>query len=96
MAQRETMTSRERLRKALNHQEPDRVPIDLGGNQTGIHKFAYQKLIAHLGIQDEVRIMDAVQQLEMGTDGANFSEMGTDGNAEMGTDGANFSGGNGD
>jgi uroporphyrinogen decarboxylase len=57
------MTSRERLLTALNHQEPDRVPIDLGGNQTGIHKFAYKALIDHLGIDDEVRIMDAVQQL---------------------------------
>ncbi len=57
------MTSRERILKALNHQIPDRVPIDLGGNQTGIHKFAYQELIRHLGIPDEVTIMDAVQQL---------------------------------
>ncbi len=60
---KETMTSRERLLAALNHQEPDRVPIDLGGNQTGIHKFAYQALIKHLGINDDVVIMDAVQQL---------------------------------
>jgi uroporphyrinogen decarboxylase len=60
---KETMTSRERLLTALNHQEPDRVPIDLGGNQTGIHKFAYQALIKHLGIDDEINIMDAVQQL---------------------------------
>ena len=57
------MTSRERLLVALNHQEPDRVPIDLGGNQTGIHKFAYEALIKHLGIDDEIVIMDAVQQL---------------------------------
>jgi uroporphyrinogen decarboxylase len=35
----------------------------LGGNQTGIHKFAYQALIEHLGIDDEVKIIDAVQQL---------------------------------
>jgi uroporphyrinogen decarboxylase len=60
---KETMTSRQRLLAALNHQEPDRVPIDLGGNQTGIHKFAYQALLEHLGIADEVTIMDAVQQL---------------------------------
>jgi len=39
------------------------VPIDLGGNQTGIHKNAYLALIRHLGIRDELRIMDAVQQL---------------------------------
>jgi uroporphyrinogen decarboxylase len=60
---RETMTSRERLLKALNHEEPDRIPIDLGGNQTGIHKFAYQALIDHLGIADDFDIMDPVQQL---------------------------------
>ena len=57
------MTPRERVLKALNHEEPDRVPIDLGGNQTGIHKSAYRALLDHLGIRDEVTIMDAVQQL---------------------------------
>jgi len=60
---KETMTSRERMLRALNHQIPDRVPIDLGGNQTGIHKFAYQALLKHLGIRDELVLMDAVQQL---------------------------------
>ena len=59
----ETLTSRERLLRALDHQQPDRVPIDLGGNQTGIHKLAYQALLEHLQIEDELRIMDAVQQL---------------------------------
>ena len=63
MPKKETMTPRERVNKALNHQIPDRVPIDLGGNQTGIHKNAYRSLIQHLGIADEIRITDAVQQL---------------------------------
>jgi len=57
------MTSRERVLKALNHEKPDRVPIDLGGNQTGIHRVAYRELLDHLGIRDEVAIMDPVQQL---------------------------------
>ncbi|MFN8005977.1 MAG: uroporphyrinogen decarboxylase family protein [Terriglobia bacterium] len=57
------MTSRERLLLALEHRIPDRVPIDLGGNQTGIHKFAYLKLIQHLGLKEELSIMDLVQQL---------------------------------
>ncbi len=57
------MTSRQRLLAALNHEQPDRVPIDLGGNQTGIHRLAYQALLDHLGIQDEPVIMDPVQQL---------------------------------
>jgi uroporphyrinogen decarboxylase len=60
---RETMTSRQRVLKALDHEIPDRVPIDLGGNQTGIHKFAYQALLDYLGIRDELTIMDPVQQL---------------------------------
>jgi uroporphyrinogen decarboxylase len=60
---KETMTSRQRMLAALNHQTPDRVPIDLGGNQTGIHKLAYDALLKHLGIRDEITIMDAVQQL---------------------------------
>jgi len=59
----ETMTSRERVLSALSHQPPDRVPIDLGGNQTGIHKFAYQALVEHLGLDEKIEIMDAVQQL---------------------------------
>jgi hypothetical protein len=57
------MTSRQRVLMALNHAASDRVPLDLGGNQTGIHKFAYQALIQHLGWDEPIEIMDAVQQL---------------------------------
>lgn len=60
---KETMTSRQRVNTALNHQEPDRVPIDLGGFQTGIHKKAYQSLLDYLGLKEDIQIMDAVQQL---------------------------------
>lgn len=63
MSQTEIMTSRERVSKALNHEEPDRVPIDLGGFQTGIHRKAYESLLSHLGIQESVYILDPVQQL---------------------------------
>jgi len=73
MTQKETMSPRERVIKALNHEIPDRVPIDLGGFQTGIHKKAYSELLDYLGIEDEslpsktgrdeVTIMDPVQQL---------------------------------
>jgi uroporphyrinogen decarboxylase len=63
MKHKETMTSRERVLKALNHETPDRVPIDLGGNQTGIHKNAYRNLVKRLGLPEEIQIMDAVQQL---------------------------------
>ena len=60
---RETMTSRERVIAALEHRLPDRVPIDLGGFQTGIHRKAYEELTAYLGLGGEVCILDPVQQL---------------------------------
>ncbi|HLB74293.1 MAG TPA: uroporphyrinogen decarboxylase family protein [Sedimentisphaerales bacterium] len=63
MPHSETMTSRQRVTKALNHRIPDRVPIDLGGFQTGIHKAAYAELLDYLGIDDEPTILDPVQQL---------------------------------
>ena len=60
---RETLTPRERMQKALSFQEPDRVPIDLGGFQTGIHVRAYEALLKHLGLKEEIVVMDPVQQL---------------------------------
>ncbi|MCK5197566.1 MAG: hypothetical protein KAR21_04410 [Spirochaetales bacterium] len=64
MVGKETLNSRERLQKALNHQIPDRVPLDLGGFQTGIHKRAYTELLEHLGMEEEeLIILDPVQQL---------------------------------
>jgi len=57
------MTSRQRVLAALNHKEPDRVPIDLGGFQTGIHKKAYESLLKHLAMDDTITILDPVQQL---------------------------------
>jgi uroporphyrinogen decarboxylase len=56
-------TSRERVLAALDHREPDRVPIDLGGNQSGIHRAAYEALIARLGLRETIEIMDLAQQL---------------------------------
>ncbi|HEO71189.1 MAG TPA: methyltransferase [Candidatus Hydrogenedentes bacterium] len=59
------MTSRERVLAALNHQEPDRVPIDLSGHRSsGIAAIAYPKLRAHLRLEPKpVRVYDPVQQL---------------------------------
>jgi uroporphyrinogen decarboxylase len=62
MAQ-ETMTPRQRVTAALNHREGDRIPIDLGGFQTGIHRLAYRDLIAHLGLEEDPPILDPIQQL---------------------------------
>jgi uroporphyrinogen decarboxylase len=57
------MPSRDRVLAALAHTEPDRVPLDLGGHQTGIHVDAYRKLLDRLGWHEEIHIMDPVQQL---------------------------------
>ena len=63
MPHSETMSARERVNTALSHDEPDRIPIDLGGFQTGIHKKAYQALVEHLGLKESIRELDPVQQL---------------------------------
>ena len=45
------LTRRERVRRSLKHQEPDRVPIDLGAvDATGINGIAYQRFKNLLGI----------------------------------------------
>jgi uroporphyrinogen decarboxylase len=50
------MTHRERVLAALNHQEPDRVPIDLGATRnTSINRYAYRKLLDYLNIDAEVK-----------------------------------------
>ena len=59
------MNSRQRVLNAINHEIPDRVPIDFGGFQSGIHKKAYLQLINHLNIKDTLKILDPVQQLAM-------------------------------
>jgi uroporphyrinogen decarboxylase len=59
------MTSRERIISALNHQETDRVPVDLSGHRSsGIAALAYPRLRSHLGLPPRpVRVYDMVQQL---------------------------------
>jgi uroporphyrinogen decarboxylase len=58
------VNSRERVLAALNHKVPDMVPLDLGGNQSGIHIIAYRRLLDYLDIVDEdMRYSDFVQQV---------------------------------
>ena len=59
------MTSRERIRAAIAHEETGRVPVDLGATpSSGISAIAYNKLKAHLGIAGgATHIYDVVQQL---------------------------------
>jgi uroporphyrinogen decarboxylase len=59
------MNSRERLICALQHREPDRVPIDLGGTDvTSICRGAYSDLMYYLNRdQGEVELVNLVEQL---------------------------------
>ena len=50
LAERSTMTPRERVRAALNHREPDRVPLDMGSMHTSIETYAYGPLKQYLGL----------------------------------------------
>src|SRR5512135_2539638 len=59
------MKSRERVVHALNHREPDRIPIDLGATiVSSIAKRTYIELRQHLGLPStEIKTLDYVQQL---------------------------------
>lgn len=59
------MESRQRVMMALNHQEPDRVPIDLGATiVSSITKAAYIELKRYLNMPlEEITLLDYVQQL---------------------------------
>ena len=65
MNTRKEMTSRERVLAAINHQTPDRIPVDLGATpSSGISAIAYSNLVKHLGKPElPVQIYDVVQQL---------------------------------
>ncbi len=58
-------SSRERVIQALNHQEPDRIPIDLGATiVSSISKKSYSELKQYLGMPlEEIKMLDYVQQL---------------------------------
>ena len=59
------MDSRQRVLLAINHQEPDRVPFDMGGTVvTGIQARAYSQLRDYLKLpQKEIKVIDILQQL---------------------------------
>lgn len=49
-----SLSHRERVMLAFDHQEPDRVPLDLMGNATMILDNAYFRLKDHLGIKGDI------------------------------------------
>ena len=58
------MTHRERVIAALQHKEPDRVPVDLGATESsGIMAIAYNRLKKHLGLPGRTQIFDLMQMI---------------------------------
>ena len=62
-----TLTSRERVSLALNHEEPDRVPLDLGGSMvTGMHVSTVYRLRQALKLDQPgtpVKVVEPYQML---------------------------------
>ncbi len=58
------MTPRQRVLAALEHRQPDRLPLDLGSARfTGMVKGAYERLRTHLGFGEQGPIIERMQQL---------------------------------
>ena len=61
------MNSRERVNLALNHEEPDRIPLDLGASVvTGMHVHAVYQLRQVLGLDSRgtpVKVLEPYQML---------------------------------
>ena len=59
------MNSKQRVITAINHRQPDKVPVDLGATpSSGISTIAYYNLKKHLKINNKpVKVYDVVQQL---------------------------------
>jgi uroporphyrinogen decarboxylase len=59
------MNSRDKVLTALNHKEPDGIPVDLGSTtSSGISAIAYHNLREHLNIHGgHTRVYDVIQQL---------------------------------
>lgn len=58
------MNHRERVLTALDHREPDRIPIDFGAmRSSGIMAIAYNRLKKYISISSTTRLYDIMQQL---------------------------------
>ena len=64
------MTHRERILTTLQHREPDRVPIDLGGTESsGMTASAYTTLKRHLVLPLGCRVFEPYQHVALIEDG---------------------------
>ena len=59
-----SMTSRERVLAAISHEQPDTIPVDLGGiSASGIVVEEYEKLTRHLGLATENELLDRMMRV---------------------------------
>ena len=58
------MTPRERVRTALDHREPDMVPLDFatGGNSAPVPE-SYRRLAGYYGIESQLRLVPHMLRL---------------------------------
>ena len=65
MTENGEMSSRERVLAAIRHEEPDKIPLDLGATpSSGISAIAYYNLKSYLSMNEgHTRVYDVVQQL---------------------------------
>ncbi|MEW6226825.1 MAG: uroporphyrinogen decarboxylase family protein [Bacillota bacterium] len=54
----DALTPRERVGRAFNHEEPDRVPIDFGGKGSGLGLALYEELKDKLGVVSPTQVLD--------------------------------------
>jgi uroporphyrinogen decarboxylase len=71
------MTPRERVHAALEHREPDRVPIDSNGMVSSMHETAYAALLLYLGREEKPPILDPVQRIVLASEEV-LRELGVD------------------
>ena len=57
------MTSRQRVMLAYNHQEPDRVPVCVGGTAQKFCRSVYMAIKEHLGIDDDYTMDQSLDEL---------------------------------
>jgi len=58
------MTSRERVIAALNHQEPDRVPLDIGGGlSTTLVSEGYENLKKYFGVESGTKMLSKIYRM---------------------------------
>ena len=59
------MNSKERVLAAINHKEPDTIPVDFGATPvTGVHVLAIERLRDHYGLEKRpVKVIEPYQML---------------------------------